>query len=225
MGVFDSYHDDLTEYLTNLFNRTDSESIEALDRLVVELGDPFFDCWKKAHETVVRKWLSSLDTSVVNLLKATGLYPNVLRLEQHWRFTEHSQVYSGGGRQKVSVSVEKMYNINMIENKSRNFNNYGHIAQLNQSADHSTMVVTQNNNPIMAELQTRIDNLLAAVPKDTPETTGKIKESIETIQAEMESPAPKYGMIRTVLEGLKNVVVESAEFATALASLVQFFGG
>jgi hypothetical protein len=101
----------------------------------------------------------------------------------------------------------------------------GPYSQFNQATDHATITATQNNSPNRAELQTLIGTLLAAVPKDTPEEVKiQIKESAETIRAEMQSPAPKQGLIKTVLEGLKNGVVRTVEFAAALAALAQFLG-
>jgi hypothetical protein len=66
---------------------------------------------------------------------------------------------------------------------------------------------------------------LAAVPKDSPkEINDQIKESIETIQIEIQRPAPRKSMIKTILAGL-GWVVRTAEFTAALSALVHFFSG
>jgi predicted RNA-binding Zn-ribbon protein involved in translation (DUF1610 family) len=101
----------------------------------------------------------------------------------------------------------------------------GDNSQLFKASSHATVTATQNNGYNIAELQTLIDRLLQAIPQDaSKETTEQIKESTETIKAEMQSPAPKKNMIKTILAGLGGVV-KTIEFASALATLAQFFSG
>jgi ribosomal protein L32 len=121
-------------------------------------------------------------------------------------------------------TAEQFEEIFMATEKSGITYNFYAPAQLNQATGDGTITATQNNGPDMAGLQILIDRLLQAVPKDTPpEQVEQIKESIETIQAEMKNHPPRKNMIKTILAGLGGLV-RAAEFAVALTNLASFFG-
>jgi hypothetical protein len=93
-----------------------------------------------------------------------------------------------------------------------------------EASGSASVTAVQNNASNMAELQPLLDQLFQAVPQNTPqEQIRQIKECIETIQAEMQSPALRTGVIKTILSGLAGVI-RTAEFAAALAALAQAFG-
>lgn len=57
-----------------------------------------------------------------------------------------------------------------------------------------------------------------------PEDAETVDDSLEVIEAEVVSPSPKKGLLRTAVNGIK-AIKGTAEFGAAVAALIQFIGG
>jgi len=77
----------------------------------------------------------------------------------------------------------------------------------------------------LAELQTLIDRLLQSIPNNSPqETKEQVKESLEVIQTEVQSHAPRKDIIKTKLAELGNGIIKAVDFLVNLATLAKFLG-
>jgi len=104
-------------------------------------------------------------------------------------------------------------------------NIHGNYNQVTFAQNGAIVTATQNNGYNLAELQPLIDRILQSIPDNTPqETVGQVRENLQFIQTEVQSPAPRRNIMKTVLTGLVNGTIQATGFLANLATLAQFLG-
>lgn len=91
-------------------------------------------------------------------------------------------------------------------------------------APNGKITAIQNNGINVDELMYLIDNLKAAIPKETSEEDKKtISENVAAVEEELKKEKPRKGVINTLLTGLKGII-RTTEFAAAVAAIINFVG-
>ncbi len=116
----------------------------------------------------------------------------------------------------IQMGVDDKTTINLkIENSTLSN------TQLNLSSDGNTNNIN-NNNCDITQLQRLIDAMLSTITDMNDDDKQTIDDCVETIQT-INDEKPKKGIIKMALNTLKGIA-GTAEFAAAVASLVQFVG-
>lgn len=97
--------------------------------------------------------------------------------------------------------------------------------QANITTGKGTINATQNNGISTDEVMRLISNLKASIPPEASEDDKKtINESVEAIEEEFKNKKPRRSVVTALLNGLK-AIKGSAEFAAAVAAIIQFVQG
>ncbi|GAB6392545.1 MAG: hypothetical protein MdMp014T_1918 [Treponematales bacterium] len=172
-----------------------------------------------------------LDTSIFNPNDPNGIYDTDkqkrfgnLKEAADFMIKAEARIHPG----KPSKTIQQQQSAPPDGNAPAVYNTFnlsGSGNQINVAHDGATVTATQNNGYNLAELQALIDSLLQSIPDNTPqEIVEQVKENLQFIQTEVQSPAPRRNIMKTILTGLVNGTIQAAGFLANLATLAQFLG-
>jgi riboflavin synthase alpha subunit len=102
---------------------------------------------------------------------------------------EFKRVFMGGFSNSDGVSI----NVNGASG-----------SQFNVAVQGSKIKATQNNNPILPEINNLLDDLLSKIHEElSNEIKEQIKNSVSAIKKELQNPVPNKDAIKTMLFGMK----------------------
>lgn len=96
--------------------------------------------------------------------------------------------------------------------------------QVNIASDNAVITATNSIGFDFAQLEQYIANIKALSSELTEADQETLNESLEVIAEETKSNSPRKSFIRTALSGIKTLK-GTAEFAAAVAALIEFFQG
>ena len=98
--------------------------------------------------------------------------------------------------------------------------------QINTASGNATIYAVQNNNVDIEKLRSLIADVKRNIPEGiSSEDSEALNDNLEAIEEEMAKPAPRKGLVRAALAGLKNAketCIEAVKFGAALSTLYRF---